>query len=362
MTKVVAIGAGHGKHTPGKRTPAGEREWYFNDKVVRSAINYLSNYDVKIVRMDDPSGEYDVPLGERVRKANNAKADILVSCHHNAMTGRWHNGGGIETFTYLGSQPGSTALAKQVHPRVVSAMGLSDRGIKQANFYMVRESHMPAILVEGGFMDSNRDIVSMRDDSKLAAQGVAVAKGIVAHLGLEKGESGAESSAPAPAKPASKPSTSKSISQMADEVEAGKHGSGHANRRKSLGVSASIYEKVRDEVNRRAGVKVTSKSKPKSKSVNQMAQEVIDGKHGSGHANRRRSLGVNSSTYAKVRAEVNRRAGVATSKPKGKSIEQMAQEVVAGKHGQGHANRQRSLGVNNATYQKVRARVNQMYQ
>src|SRR5699024_3347945 len=58
----------------------------------------------------------------------------------------------------------------------------------------------------------------------------------------------------------SKPSkTSKSISKMADEVIAGKHGSGHANRRKSLGISQAEYDKVRAEVNRRAGVKTSNK-------------------------------------------------------------------------------------------------------
>src|SRR5699024_9081896 len=87
-------------------------------------------------------------------------------------------------------------------------------------------------------------------------------------------------------------------------------------------------------------------------SINRMADEAIAGKHGSGHANRRKSLGVDQATYDKVRAEVNRRSGVKTAS-KGKSISQMATEVLAGKHGQGHAQRQKSLGVDSATYAKV---------
>jgi len=106
--------------------------------------------------------------------------------------------------------------------------------------------------------------------------------------------------------------------------------------------------------NRKTNTKAKSSS---SASINRMADEVIAGKHGSGHANRRKSLGVNKATYEKVRAEVNRRAGVKTA-PKGKSVSQMASEVLAGKHGNGHANRRRSLGVNQATYNKVRAEVN----
>jgi hypothetical protein len=48
-----------------------------------------------------------------------------------------------------------------------------------------------------------------------------------------------------------KPKPTKTVSQMADEIIAGKHGNGHENRRKSLGISASEYAKVRAEVNKR---------------------------------------------------------------------------------------------------------------
>lgn len=159
--------------------------------------------------------------------------------------------------------------------------------------------------------------------------------------------------APTP-KPASKPNI-KSIAQMADEVIQGKHGSGHENRRKSLGISQAEYEKVRAEVNRRAGA--STQSKPKGKSIAQMAKEVIDGKHGNGHEARRKSLGISQAEYEKVRSEVNRLAGGGSSKPK-KSIAQMATEVIQGKHGSGHENRRKSLGISQAEYEKVRAEVN----
>lgn len=117
---------------------------------------------------------------------------------------------------------------------------------------------------------------------------------------LNKMRGGKPASKPA-AKPATKPAA-KSISQMANEIIAGKHGSGHANRRKSLGISQSQYEKVRAEVNRRAGG-----GKASGKSISQMSTEIIQGKHGSGHDQRRKSLGISQAKYEKVRAEVNRR-------------------------------------------------------
>ena len=59
----IAIDAGHGMNTAGKRTPDGEREWSFNNKVALAAIAKLNTYqNVKILRLDDPSGKNDVPL------------------------------------------------------------------------------------------------------------------------------------------------------------------------------------------------------------------------------------------------------------------------------------------------------------
>lgn len=87
-----------------------------------------------------------------------------------------------------------------------------------------------------------------------------------------------------------------------------------------------------------------------------MAQEVIAGKHGTGNENRRKSLGISQSEYNKVRAEVNRLAGVKT----GLTVEQMANEIINDKNAPtGHEARRKWLGIDNATYQKVRARVNQ---
>ncbi len=160
-----------------------------------------------------------------------------------------------------------------------------------------------------------------------------------------------------PSKPSVKPTTTKkTISQMASEVIAGKHGSGHANRRKSLGISDAQYQKVRDEVNKRSG---SSTPKPSGKSIAQMAQEVIDGKHGNGNDARRKSLGISQSQYNKVREEVNKRLGSGSSSKTTQSVSQMASRIINdSKAPTGHEARRKWLGIDNATYQKVRAEVN----
>ncbi|RXF11080.1 N-acetylmuramoyl-L-alanine amidase [Enterococcus faecalis] len=188
MAKIIAIGAGHGIHTPGKRSPADEREWLFNRVVVDSAIAELNKYqDIKIVRLDDPTGATDVPLATRVRKADNADADVYVSCHHNALRGVWGTHTGVETFAAapLSANPQSRALANAIHPKVVRAMGLADRGVKGLNYYETATPTMPSIIIEGGFMDSTIDIKKLRSAAHLRQQGIAVATGIAEYLGLK---------------------------------------------------------------------------------------------------------------------------------------------------------------------------------
>ena len=186
MTKIVAIDAGHGINTPGKRTPDDEREWSFNSIVAQSIIENLKNYNgIKTVRLDDPTGKRDVPLRERTNKANNANADILISFHHNAFKSIWGTHGGTETYHYPGSAKGKQ-LAQAIHPSIVKAYGLRDRGIKSANFHMLRESNMPAILIEGGFMDSTVDIKKLRDKNVLEQAGKNIADAIANYFNLNK--------------------------------------------------------------------------------------------------------------------------------------------------------------------------------
>lgn len=180
--------AGHGYNTPGKRTPAGEREWTFNDKVIRAFEQEINQYhDVQFTRLDDPTGNTDVPLETRTSKANAIGSRVHISFHHNANVGTyWGSWGGIETFVYKTSLAGSMALAKAVHGKNVQAYGLRDRGIKAADLHMVRETNMDAILIEGGFMDSTTDIGKLRDDNVLRNSGIAIAKGVAEYLGLKR--------------------------------------------------------------------------------------------------------------------------------------------------------------------------------
>lgn len=146
------------------------------------------------------------------------------------------------------------------------------------------------------------------------------------------------SGTPAPAAP---PTKGKSIWTLAQETIKGVYGSGEA-RKKALG---SQYNAVQAEVNRILGAGV-HKAPVAVKSIAQLADEVMAGKHGSGDV-RVRSLGAK---YAAVQAEVNRRLG-AGGRP---NISLLADKVLRGEFGSGEA-RQRALGAN---YAAVQAEVN----
>ncbi|ALY08052.1 putative N-acetylmuramoyl-L-alanine amidase [Exiguobacterium phage vB_EauS-123] len=208
MTKVIVLDAGHGRNTPGKRTPDGEREWTFNDKMLRAAQKHLTdNYQgFTIVRTDDPTGNTDVSLAARATRANNAKGDVFVSFHNNAFQGKWGSHGGTETYvpTPAANNPRSSALARSVHPKMQRAFGLRDRGIKAGNLYVIMNTKMPAILVEGAFMDSTTDIVKLRDDNVLRRAGEAIAEGVAEFLALSKKP---QPVAPKPVAPTVRPTT-----------------------------------------------------------------------------------------------------------------------------------------------------------
>lgn len=148
--------------------------------------------------------------------------------------------------------------------------------------------------------------------------------------------------------PAPKPS-GKSIAQLADEVLRGVYGNGE-QRRAALG---SQYDAVQAEVNRRI-YGTSTPSQPAAKSVAQLADEVLAGKHGNGDA-RVRSLGA---YYNDVQAEVNRRLGIAVAPaaPAQVDIDRLARAVIRGDYGNGAA-RQAALGSN---YAAVQRRVNQI--
>lgn len=178
--KIIALDAGHGMLTAGKRClkslDANEtREWFLNDRIMDKVEAALADYDCTVLRVDDTTGAKDISLAARVKTANAAKADIYISMHHNAGLGG-RSGGGTVVF-YSSSKAERGVQAQKLYQAIVSRTGLqgnrSQRVVKKG-FYVIKNTSMPAFLVENGFMDSPDDlpVILSEQHAKKTAEGV----------------------------------------------------------------------------------------------------------------------------------------------------------------------------------------------
>lgn len=190
MVFKVSLDAGHGKDTPGKRVPDNSmHEWEFNQGVVKEIMLELAHYEnVAVLRVDDPTGKIDVPLKERTNRVNAWGSQVHVSMHGNAAGDKWSSAHGIETFTYTSPSKTSTALAEKVQKALIKATGLADRGVKKADFHMVHETHMPSILVEGGFMSNKEEAALMKSADYRKKVALAIVSGLADQFDLKKKE------------------------------------------------------------------------------------------------------------------------------------------------------------------------------
>jgi N-acetylmuramoyl-L-alanine amidase len=180
------INAGHGKNTPGKRTPDGTmREYDFNSAVAKQVRDNLEEYEnVKV--FFPHSDSMDVPLQERTDFANEEKADAYISIHANAFSGVWNSANGIETFIYPGAGDDTKQLAKLIHTEMIEMTKRKDRGLKEANFHELRETDMPAVLVECGFMTNLVESKLLKTVSYRLLCARAITEGLVTYFRLKK--------------------------------------------------------------------------------------------------------------------------------------------------------------------------------
>lgn len=184
----ISLSAGHGFNTPGKCTPDGMPEWYFNSVVVKYLMAALAEYEnVAVIRLDDPSGVNDIPLKERSDRANAWGADIHIDIHANAFGNDWNDANGIETFVYSKKEIESNNLAILVQKNLIEATGLKNRGVKEGNLHMVREVKAKAkILVEAGFMTNQKEAGLLKSDDYRNTVAKAILEALVTMYNLKK--------------------------------------------------------------------------------------------------------------------------------------------------------------------------------
>lgn len=194
---VLLLDAGHGLNTAGKRVPDDSmREFMFNSATaekVNTLLNGYENVDVHFVY--DRTGKVDTPLATRTNTANGVydklKGDknnkfLYLSIHANASKDTWDVAKGIETFAYETKPTGSTKVATEVQKQLVAETGLYNRGVKFANFHVLRESHMDAVLAECGFMNNKAEAELLKSDAYRAKVAKALVEALVNLYGLTK--------------------------------------------------------------------------------------------------------------------------------------------------------------------------------
>lgn len=176
IVKKVVIDAGHGGKDGGA-TANGLREATLNLDISKriSPILKGAGYTPILTRTKDVY----VSLRQRVTIANNANANAFVSIHNNAGPA---SANGTETLYYPSSVNGKI-LAKYIQEEVVEETGSNNRGLKpRDNLYVLKNTNMPAALVEGGFLTNKTDAANLAKPAFRQNIAEGVANGIIRYF------------------------------------------------------------------------------------------------------------------------------------------------------------------------------------
>ncbi len=186
----IALNAGHYMKTAGKRClkkldKNETREWWLNDRICDKIEAKLKEYEgYQLLRVDDTTGATDVSIANRCKKANNWGADFYLSIHHNAgICGG--KGGGVVAYVYTKVDAITKAWQKELYNAIISRTGLKGNRatpLAASNLAELRQTAMPAVLLECGFMDSTTDVPvilteDFADKVATACVGVIVKRG-----------------------------------------------------------------------------------------------------------------------------------------------------------------------------------------
>lgn len=206
---LIALSDGHGSETAGKRTPVFPEGGYmkeneFNSRVVTILDEELRRCGFHTLLVAPTSA--DTPLRTRVSLANARKADLYLSIHANALLGRWGTANGIETFT-IGSGEG-LRVGRIVHKWVMQGTKLTNRNLKNgSHLYEIKQTNMPAVLVECGFMDNLKEARLLKSEAYRQETAIELAKALCeAYNYTYKSKT---TSAAKPTSPTTKPTSTK---------------------------------------------------------------------------------------------------------------------------------------------------------
>ncbi len=176
---IVVIDPGHGGRDPGAVGIGGLQEKIAVLDISRQVVSLLAQQGIQasLTRSNDQ----EIDLEPRVDFAERANADVFVSIHANSISMSRPDINGLETYYYSGSN-GGKQLAQVIHNALLQGTDMDDRGVKTANFYVIKYTPMPAVLVEVGFVTGREDAARLSSAAGRTKLAQAIAKGIIDYI------------------------------------------------------------------------------------------------------------------------------------------------------------------------------------
>ncbi len=177
-TIVLALDAGHGGADDGALGAKGLKEKDLTLKIANRILQLGAAYNVKVITIR--SQDQDLNPEERVTRANNNAADMLVSVHVNSKDAESKFDGfdimvEKRSSHYEQSKVLGSAIAAQLRTMQIQSR-LLDKGI-----HVLRNADMPAVLIECGYMDNTADITRIDNDEQLDQLCRNILSGLVAY-------------------------------------------------------------------------------------------------------------------------------------------------------------------------------------
>ena len=176
--KIICIDPGHGGKDPGA-TGGDVDEKDITLDVSKKIVSFLEakGCTVMLTRETDVF----VELSDRARMANAVKADLYVSIHCNSVGGN-ANATGMEVYHYTHASEASKHAARAIYDKLLPVSSLRGRGVKAKDLAVLRETKMPAVLVELAFISNEFDRAKLTDSAWQDNAAKAIADGIAEAL------------------------------------------------------------------------------------------------------------------------------------------------------------------------------------
>jgi N-acetylmuramoyl-L-alanine amidase len=195
----IVLDPGHGGKDPGFESGSHQEKKYtlMLAQELRGQLNQ-AGFNTSLTRTDDTF----VPLASRPDIARKQRADLFISLHWNVVPGD-SSVRGAQTFCLTpagasssnvggsligsGASPGNrnngknVLLAYEVQKSLLNRVGVVDRGVRRARYWVLRDATMPAILIEGGFMSNPSESRRIYDPAYLKQMAQAIVQGVIAY-------------------------------------------------------------------------------------------------------------------------------------------------------------------------------------